>query len=99
MSELACDTCGDEVASREDLFVYALPGVPVTVGNCERCWSENLYPKWVVVGNTASIGGLEHAAAWWKDAVARSLPVLGLTEDEFDTQVNDLITEFLESKF
>jgi hypothetical protein len=96
---IKCDTCGTEVASRDELLVYALPGIPVSVANCVRCWREDLYPAWAIIGETASIGGLEHAAAWWKDAVARSLPVVGLTEEEFSTQVDHVIVEFLESRF
>lgn len=49
---------------------------------------------WAVVANTAMIGGLEHAADWWRDGVVMpTLTHLGVTVEEFTAQVNKTIAE------
>lgn len=75
-----CDTCGtDDV----DLYVYALPGIPMTVANCLVCMQLSCYPYGILVANTAMVGGLEYAADWWKDEVRVSLARHGKSVKEF----------------
>ena len=60
-----CETCGHE----GEVFVYALPGIPMSVGNCRNCAIACAYPLSVAKANTECIGGLEQAADWWKDSI------------------------------
>ena len=75
-----CDTCG---AKDVELFVYALPGIPISVGNCRVCMEVSAYPWPILVGNTAAIGGMAEAADWWKEEVRVSLARHGKTRAEF----------------
>lgn len=75
-----CDTCG---AKDVDVYVYALPGIPMSVGNCKVCTEVSAYPWMILVANTASIGGIEQANDWWKDEVRVTLARLGKTRAEF----------------
>lgn len=89
----ACDTCGYEL---DELRVYALPGVPVTVANCDLCTAVNAYPYGILVANTTAVDGLEHAADWWKGAVFRSLAVIDKTMREFLLEVEEAKREMEE---
>jgi hypothetical protein len=60
----ACETC----QRPREVTVYALPGIPVSVGNCVECWSRDAYPLWVAQAQLEALGGKEHAAAWFLDA-------------------------------
>ncbi len=64
-SPRACKTCGKMAV----LLVYALPGIPVSVGNCPECYNENAYPYGIAEGNTNFLlGGIDNAADWWKES-------------------------------
>ncbi len=65
MGEQECETCGAE----GEVFVYALPGIPMSVGNCHNCTLANAYPLHVAKAMNESLGGLENAAEWWKDSI------------------------------
>ena len=65
MGEQECETCGAE----GEVFVYALPGIPMSVGNCRNCLRASAYPLSVAKANTECLGGLENAAEWWKDSI------------------------------
>ena len=60
-----CETCGRV----REIIAYALPGIPMTVGNCRECWQNNAYPFDIAEGNTEMIGGIEKSAAWWKESM------------------------------
>ena len=82
-----CDTCGNE----GELFVYALPGIPMSVANCQVCLDVCAYPYYILVGNTAMIGGVKEAADWWKEAILISLARHGKTLKQFNEDVeNDI---------
>jgi len=59
-----CETCG-KIA---ELFCYALPGIPMSVGNCRECTNRCAYPFSTAKANTWCIGGLENAADWWLES-------------------------------
>jgi hypothetical protein len=84
-----CETCG----ALTDLWIYALPGIPISVGNCRVCMETNSYPWTILVANTVAIGGMDHAADWWKDAVNVSLARLGKTRQEFYEAVTAALKE------
>ncbi len=60
-----CETCG----ALGEVFVYALPGIPMSVGNCRACTEQCAYPLSVAEANNDCIGGLENAADWWKQSI------------------------------
>ena len=66
--ERSCETCGVTV-NDDTVLVYALPGIPMSVGNCAECYRRGAYPLYVVEANTEGIGGLIDAADWWKEAI------------------------------
>ena len=60
-----CETCG----RLDVLYVYALPGIAMSVGNCAECLCQDAYPLWIAEANTEATGGLEHAAEWWRESL------------------------------
>lgn len=60
-----CQTCGTEA----DLFVYALPGIPMSVGHCRNCFIVGAYPLYIAKANTEAIGGMDAAAEWWRQSI------------------------------
>jgi len=60
-----CETCRRE----RQVFVYALPGIPMSVGNCLECWQNDAYPYNIAAANTAMIGGTEYSAEWWRESM------------------------------
>ena len=67
-TERPCETCGGTV-NDDTVRVYALPGIPMSVGNCRACFHRNAYPLDVAEANTEAIGGLIDAADWWKETI------------------------------
>lgn len=65
MMQGTCETC----AALGEVFVYALPGIPMSVGNCRVCLGRSAYPLGIAEANTECIGGLGNAADWWKQSV------------------------------
>lgn len=60
-----CQTCGKHT----EVFVYSLPGIPMSVGNCRECTERCAYPLSIALSNTECIGGIERAAQWWREAM------------------------------
>jgi hypothetical protein len=83
---LCCEVCDDEPA----VGVAAVPGVSISVAYGRRCLDANAHPWWVIVGNTAAIGGLDQAAAWWVRMVEATMRLLGKTRADLDRDVADL---------
>jgi len=63
-----CDTC-EKITNLAALHVYALPGIPMSVGNCKDCFIRDAYPLSIARANTEAIGGLDQAAEWWREAM------------------------------
>lgn len=82
-SEPTCEVCGVEPA----FCVAAVPGVPYSAAYCLRCLQANAHPWWLVVTNTAIVGGYEHAAPWWQEIVDSTISHHGKTRAEFDDAV------------
>lgn len=55
---------------REDggLYVYALPGFPMTLANCYPCFVRNAYPEWLIEGWIEQNGSLEGCAEWFRES-------------------------------
>lgn len=87
---LTCDVCEAEPA----VGVAAVPGVPMSMAYGRKCLDANAHPRFILVANTAQIGGLEHAAEWWKKMVEDTIVHLNLDRDEFDKDVAEAIKEF-----
>lgn len=81
--ELKCDVCNDRGA----FGVAALPGIPVSVAWCPECIQSGAIPYWALVANTAMIGGMEHAADWWKETVDLTLTWLNKDREDFEREV------------
>lgn len=80
---LICDVCQKEPA----VGVAAVPGVPMSCAYCKTCLGANAHPLFVVIGNTALVGGYDNAADWWQYMVDCTLEHLGKTREWFDAQV------------
>jgi len=81
--ELVCEVCD----KNPGVGVAAVPGVPISVAYCRECLEANAHPYWIVVTNTAMIGGLDHTAEWWVDIVTSTLAHLDITREQFDADV------------
>jgi hypothetical protein len=84
---LMCDVCNE----RASVGVAAVPGVPISCAYCAECLGKNAHPLYVVIGNTALVGGYEHAADWWQYMVDCTLGHLGKTREWFDAEVAESI--------
>jgi len=78
-----CSVCGNEPA----VGVCAVPGVPCSMSYGKACLEANAHPWGILVANTAMLGGMEHAAGWWKEMVESTCKHLGKTREEFDKDV------------
>lgn len=87
--QLSCDVCDNEPA----VGVAAVPGVPISVAYGQKCMAANAYPWWVLVANTAAMGGLDESAEWWKQMVYDTCAHLGKTLAEFEADVATAIEE------
>lgn len=79
-----CDVCGIE---DDNIQVYALPGVPISIGSCVECLKVGAYPYSILVANTILLDGLEDAADWWKDTVNVTLEYLQRSKAGFLEEV------------
>ena len=84
-----CETC----ETRNAIGVAAVPGVPYSAAFCQECIKAGAAPYWIVVRNTALIGGLDNAADWWKNVVAATLNHLGKSSVDFAADVAADIVE------
>ncbi len=83
--ELTCEACNKNKA----IGVAAVPGVPISVAYCKECLQANSHPMYVLVGNTACVGGLEYANEGWKQVVMDSLKHQSKTLEWFNEQVQE----------
>jgi hypothetical protein len=90
LAESKCDTCGKTGI----VGVACMPGVPISFGYCRECLTANAHPYFAVVGNTASCGGYEHTADWWKDIVQCTLKHLHKSMEEFIADVKVDMDDF-----
>lgn len=87
MAGEVCDVCEKEPT----IGVACVPGVPMSVAYCPGCLQANAHPWWVLVANTAAMGGLDEAAGWWVDMVHDTCTHLGRTITEFEADVDEQI--------
>lgn len=85
--ELVCNVCNKNKA----IGVAAVPGVPMSVAYCKGCLEANSHPMYVLIANTACVGGLEMANEGWKQMVVDSLKHQGRTLGWFNGQVRESI--------
>lgn len=83
MSGDVCDVCEAEPT----VGVASVPGVPISVAYCRKCLEANAHPWWVLVANTACMGGLQNADRWWVEMVEDTCRHLGQTRDLFEADV------------
>lgn len=63
-----CDVC--ERPDEKVVGVAAVPGVPMSLAYCETCLRNHAWgPLWLAENNAEMIGGMEHAADWFKQAL------------------------------
>lgn len=84
-----CETCETTNA----IGVASVPGIPYSAAYCASCLKANAHPWWLVVGNTADIGGLDDAADWWVEVVEDTCRHLGRSMSEFNSAVAMAINE------
>jgi hypothetical protein len=84
-----CETCED----RNAIGVAAVPGIPYSAAYCAPCIKANAHPWWLMVGNTADMGGLEDSADWWVEMVEDTCRHLGRPMSEFNSAVAAAINE------
>jgi hypothetical protein len=83
MNKLICEVCN----KNEAVGVAGVPGVPISVAYCRECLEANAHPWGIVIANTVCVGGLEHAADWWKEIVKDTCKHLGKSLDDFNAEV------------
>ncbi len=84
-----CETCQTNNA----IGVAAVPGIPYSAAYCAPCIKANAHPWWLMVGNTADMGGLEDSADWWVEMVEDTCRHLGRPMSEFNSAVAAAINE------
>lgn len=81
--ELVCAVCNNEPA----VGVASIPGMPMSEAYGRKCLDANAHPWWALALQTACLGGLEHAAPWWREMVESTCAHLGRTLEEFNAEV------------
>lgn len=87
-----CEVCKQNVS----IGVYCVPSVPISCAYCEECANAGAHPWWILVSNTACIGGLAKTADWWKWMVTDTCNHLGKTLEEFNTDVQKSLNQLEE---
>lgn len=80
----------------KSIAVTSLPGVPISVARCADCLMADAIPLWILVANTAAIGGAEHAARWWRDIIHDTLTHLQIPYERFNNMVREQLLADLE---
>jgi len=88
-----CESCKTAQAT----LVISVPGVPYSAGYCQECLNHNSHPMGILIANTAAIGGLKNAAAWWTEMVMTSLYHQKKTVEWFEAEVQNSYREYAES--
>lgn len=78
-----CEVCN----KNESFSTISVPGVPISCAYCMECFQANAHPWWILVSNTACIGGIENAAKYWKEMVEATCNHLGKSMEEFNREV------------
>lgn len=91
LPELTCDVCQNEPARG----VCSVPGVPISMAYGDECLRANAHPWFILVGNTASMGGLDGVAEWWIRMVEDTIAHFGgeYTRERFDQEVAEAYAE------
>lgn len=84
-----CESCNQ----RPVLCVACVPGVPYSAGYCRDCLERGIHPWRILVANTAMMGGLEHAASWWREMCEVTWRYHEKTEEEFVAEVKKAMEE------
>lgn len=83
-----CEVCNE----REATGVASMSS-PFSCSICLECLQAGAEPYWLLVGNTACIGGYDKCAEWWRQVVNRTIDHLGKDWDQFHKDVADAIAE------
>jgi len=86
-SKSICEVCN----KNESIGVAAVPMVPISVAFCKECMDVNAYPWWVLVANTAIIGGYEKCCKQWQEMVRDTCIHLGRDIQLFHEEVKEKI--------
>lgn len=78
-----CEVCEVEPA----VGVAAMPFIPGSFGYGRACLTANAHPYWMLVRNTALIGGLMEGHEAWSEMVADTLVHLAIDPQRFDYDV------------
>lgn len=77
-----CEVCGARPA-----VGVASTSIPYSAAYCAACAAIGADPYWVLVANTAGIGGMPNAAEHWHEQVRVTLTHLGISREQFDRDV------------
>lgn len=92
MTDLSiCEVCG----ARPAIGVFST-SIPYSAAYCRECVEAGVDPYWVIVSNTACVGGLAQANEWWEGQVTRTLEHLGRSREQFDVEVAEAIKQMEE---
>jgi len=78
-----CECCG----KGKSVVVACVPGVPMSIAWCERCFSADVVPYGVAVAQVATLGGLDNIRADFRDYLIRSVKYHEKTDEEFAADV------------
>jgi hypothetical protein len=78
--------------------VTSLPGIALSVARCVDCLEADAVPLWMAVANTVAIGGMVHAADWWREIVADTLAYLQVPVEDFDLMVAEHLAALAEAE-
>lgn len=88
--KLICQVC----EKNEAKGVYCVPSIPMSMAYCQECILANAHPWFILVANTACIGGLHKAAPFWRQMVVDTCKHLGRSFEEFNSHVESDMESF-----
>jgi hypothetical protein len=65
----------------------------MSCGFCSECHLVGAIPYFLLVANTAAVGGLEHAAQWWVQTVEFTLDYLDKPREAFENDVRRVLQQ------
>lgn len=77
--------------------VAGVPLVALSISYCHICIQAGNYPYWLIVANTAAVGGFDHANEEWQNMVRDSLQYQAVSFDTFEQDVNEAMQSFEEA--
>jgi len=78
----SCESCNIENITK----VFPVPFAAHSVGLCDSCFENELYPIWLIISATSCSGGYYDCAEWFREIINKNLSFHCMTLEEFNEE-------------